>query len=345
MHMYDSTFVTSARIKICKNPNTDVDCQMPEPIRNGKVLLATNATFYGANALYECDENYKLDGISRRLCLENSTWSHDAPACKQITCEDPDLPEHVLFTTETRSIGSVATFSCPKGRYIVGNNTRACMKNGRWTGKSPICKAVDCGRPNLIENGRVIVVNDSTIYGGSVEYHCVPNFMRIGPYLRKCMDDGKWSGEEPRCELAANEAQDGAGLGTGIAIGAAIIIILLIVIALVVLHRNKARPVKNTENVQAAERKEDQNAAVMSYSTLENNRRDLDNLYQNQATFNTFHPPSLNSAHNNRSTGASASPLARSYKIEYVPMLTMNSLKYYVPFREYLRSNTSRAVL
>lgn len=34
------------------------------------------------------------------------------------------------------------------------------------------------------------------------------------------------------------------------------------------LFRRKATPVKNTENVQAAERKEDQNAAVMSYATL-----------------------------------------------------------------------------
>lgn len=271
---------------------------MPAPIVHGKFMLATNVTYYGANVLYECDENYKLDGASRRLCLENGTWSHEIPLCKEITCDEPDLPENLIVDAGVRAVGALATFSCPKGRYLVGNDTRICMKNGRWSGRSPVCKAVDCDRPNPIENGRVIVVNDSTIYGGSVEYHCVPNFMRIGPYLRKCMEDGKWSGEEPRCELAANEAQDGASIGTGIAIGAVVIIILLIVIGLVVLHRNKARPVKNTENVQAAERKEDQNAAVMSYSTLEHNRRDMDNLYQNQATFNTFHPPP-----NNRSTG------------------------------------------
>lgn len=36
----------------------------------------------------------------------------------------------------------------------------------------------------------------------------------------------------------------------------------------VILFRRKATPVKNTENVQAAERKEDQNAAVMSYASL-----------------------------------------------------------------------------
>lgn len=32
--------------------------------------------------------------------------------------------------------------------------------------------------------------------------------------------------------------------------------------------RRKATPVKNTENVASAERKEDRNAAVMSYATL-----------------------------------------------------------------------------
>lgn len=230
-------------------------------------------------------------------CLEDGTWGYEKPTCKEITCDEPDLTEHLIADSGTRSVGDLSKFSCPKGRYLVGNETRTCLKNGHWSGKSPVCKAVDCERPNSIENGRIIIVNDSTLYGGSVEYHCVPNFNRIGPYLRKCMDDGKWSGEEPRCELAANDAQEGTGLGTTVAVGAVIIIILLILLGLIVLHRNKARPVKNTENVQAAERKEDQNAAVMSYSSLEHNRRDIDLMQPNRATFNTFHPP------NGRSTG------------------------------------------
>lgn len=50
-------------------------------------------------------------------------------------------------------------------------------------------------------------MNDITTYGGSAEYHCIPQYNRIGPYLRKCMEDGKWSGDEPRCEckFAINE--------------------------------------------------------------------------------------------------------------------------------------------
>lgn len=59
---------------------------------------------------------------------------------------------------------------------------------------------MDCKHPGTIENGRVIVMNQTTTYNSAVEYHCVPNYERIGPYLRKCMEDGTWSGEEPRCE-------------------------------------------------------------------------------------------------------------------------------------------------
>lgn len=59
---------------------------------------------------------------------------------------------------------------------------------------------VDCEHPGLIENGRVIVMNDTTTYNSAVEYHCVPHFQRVGPFMRKCLDDGQWSGEQPYCQ-------------------------------------------------------------------------------------------------------------------------------------------------
>lgn len=71
------------------------------------------------------------------------------------------------------------------------------------------------------------------------------------------MEDGQWSGDEPRCEckktfikfpsnflinflelsVAVNDAQDESNFGTGVAIAAAIIVILLIFILIVFLHR------------------------------------------------------------------------------------------------------------
>lgn len=59
-----------------------VDCRNPEKIANGQVTLPSNATYYGALALYACDPNFELDGVSRRLCLENGTWSSDEPVCR-----------------------------------------------------------------------------------------------------------------------------------------------------------------------------------------------------------------------------------------------------------------------
>lgn len=60
----------------------DVDCGSPGLLENGKVTLTSNATYYGALALYACEKNFELDGVSRRLCLENGTWSSDPPNCR-----------------------------------------------------------------------------------------------------------------------------------------------------------------------------------------------------------------------------------------------------------------------
>lgn len=104
------------------------------------MTLATNATYYGAAALYECLPNFKLDGVSRRLCSEDGTWGHEAPKCVEITCPMPDANEHLIVDAGNKLVGQIATFSCTKGRYMVGNNTRICQSNGQWAGRNPTCK-------------------------------------------------------------------------------------------------------------------------------------------------------------------------------------------------------------
>lgn len=44
---------------------------------------------------------------------------------------------------------------------------------------------------------------NGTTYNSAAEYHCIPQYERIGLYLRKCMDNGEWSGEVPKCESNA----------------------------------------------------------------------------------------------------------------------------------------------
>ncbi|XP_067002634.2 P-selectin [Anabrus simplex] len=244
-----------------------VDCGNPEELAHGRYTLASNATYYGVVVLYECDPNFELDGHGRRLCLDNGTWSSDTPTCREVLCGEPEREGNLNVHVTTHSIGGVAHYSCPKGHYMEGNATRSCQKGG-WTGRMPKCISVDCQHPGDIENGRVIIMNQSTTYNSAVEYHCVPHFERIGPYLRKCMEDGSWSGEEPKCEVVTAEETESPNLGMTIGIAAGVVFFLLIILGLIYLRLRKATPVKNTENIQGALRKEDQNAAVMSYATL-----------------------------------------------------------------------------
>lgn len=80
--------------------------------------------------------------------------------------------------------------------------------------------------------------------------------------------------------------------------------------------RNKSRPVKNSENVQAAERKEDQNAAVMSYSSLENQRANFDlHNRTGMATFNTFQAPARTNHNENDNNNLSNENSLRSENI------------------------------
>lgn len=141
--------------------STDVDCRNPENVENGKVTLASNATYYGALALYACDKNFELDGVSRRLCLENGTWSSDTPACRgtlyphqlnqfwltivitEIQCKDPDSLEGMSFKVSTHSVGGIAVYSCPRGYIMQGNSTRSCLKKGVWSGQSPSCTGTE----------------------------------------------------------------------------------------------------------------------------------------------------------------------------------------------------------
>ncbi|XP_014203613.1 sushi, von Willebrand factor type A, EGF and pentraxin domain-containing protein 1 [Copidosoma floridanum] len=256
-----------------------VDCGKPEDTEHGKFTLTSNVTYYGSAVLYECDNNYELDGFARRLCLDNATWSNEVPSCKEIKCKEPEKIGMASTQVSTHSVGGVAHYNCPRGYIMEGNETRVCLQNGSWSGRSPSCFAVDCKHPPSVDNGRVIVVNGTTTYGGAAEYHCLPQYERSGLFLRKCLDTGLWSGEEPKCEESTNELAEAQGIGTSVGIGAGVIVVILIIIGLVYLRLRKATPVKNTENVQAAERKEDQNAAVMSYATL--NDGSPNTMYEN----------------------------------------------------------------
>lgn len=77
---------------------------------------------------------------------------------------------------------------------------------------------------------------------------------------------------------------------------------------------------KNSENVQAAETKEDRNAAVMSYSSLENQRANFDlHNRTGMATFNTFQSPQTRNGGDPNSLGNDSNSLRTENIYDQIP--------------------------
>ncbi|XP_037075251.1 LOW QUALITY PROTEIN: CUB and sushi domain-containing protein 1-like [Pollicipes pollicipes] len=269
-----------------------VDCGAPDPLPSGTVNLPLNASYYGAIAQYKCNTNFKMAGLGRRLCLENGTWSGQPPVCNEIVCGEPERPGEVLAVVTTgHRVGDTASYNCGKGRQLIGQATRTCLDTGFWGGVVPTCQWVDCGPLGPVENGRVYQVNQSTVYDSVVEYHCFPKYLRQGPFTRRCMEDGTWSGPDTKCLLSTETVSAGldasldgpenvpaAGYGpadydsarntaiwAGVAIG---IFVLIGIVTAVVCLRMRAQVVKNTENVQGMKAMEERSAPIMSFANL-----------------------------------------------------------------------------
>lgn len=60
---------------------TVADCGSLSPPLNGDVSM--NGTVYESVAMYTCHDGYTLMGEHhRRICLDNSSWSHQQPLCE-----------------------------------------------------------------------------------------------------------------------------------------------------------------------------------------------------------------------------------------------------------------------
>nr|CAD7589887.1 unnamed protein product [Timema genevievae] len=263
----------------------------------------------GGVAHYSCPKGQYMVGNSTRVCTKKGTWTGHTPECNKIRQRVEDI---------TKAMSSLPVDMLATRGNVLFHEFPVMISLG-------IEHLFEAVHPGPIENGRVIVMNQTTTYNGAAEYHCVPHYERIGPYLRKCMDDGTWSGEEPRCEMTTNEVSEPQSLGMTIGIAAGVVVFLMFILGLIYLRLRKATPVKNTENVQAAIRKEDQNAAVMSYANLNDSNGygmppNHPNIYENiHDNDHTYDAPYEETRHHYE-----ASPVSRTAS---GPVVTINANK------------------
>lgn len=77
-----------------------------------------------------------------------------------------------------------------------------CGLGGEWSGKPLVCRFVDCGPPQIIENGQVNLINGTTTHGSVIEYTCEQDYW-LQPHTSRrqmCTKEAKWSADPPTCQ-------------------------------------------------------------------------------------------------------------------------------------------------
>lgn len=152
---------TPACVKTCNA--TTIQLDHGKRSRNPHYNSSSQAYAYtqGVEVTFDCDDRYKLEGSSKRRCLENGQWDGAQPRCVINRCRSPGDEISNGYRTFNVSIQSLfpiwttVTFKCHDGYELHGHRIRQCRPGGEWNGTNPTCRKspVKCSRPSSIRNG------------------------------------------------------------------------------------------------------------------------------------------------------------------------------------------------
>ncbi|XP_029791216.1 complement receptor type 2 isoform X3 [Suricata suricatta] len=196
--------IWSGPAPVCKLFLPAVQCS-PVHIANGYKISGKEAPyFYNDSVTFKCNDGFTLKGSSEIRCKANDTWDPEIPVCeKEALCQpmredlqEPPVDSHVVLVNT----------SCQEGYRFTGHAYRKCQdpENRVWFQKIPLCKAVHCPPPPVIDHGqhRGVMAKDF-LYGDEVSYECDQGFSLLGEKSIRCLSDskgqGSWSRPIPQC--------------------------------------------------------------------------------------------------------------------------------------------------
>ncbi|XP_052746641.1 uncharacterized protein LOC112055834 isoform X2 [Bicyclus anynana] len=192
----------------------DTDCQSTlnficqhQPKACGRPEQPPNSTMtaerfeVGATVEYSCDEGHLLVGPTVRSCLDTGFYDEFPPVCKRIECGFPAEIAHGSYKLVNVSVSylSHVQYDCEPGYEMVGRSRLVCDIDERWNGPPPRCDIVQCEKPPAIQNGRVSVTNNASVFGSLAEYSCLQGFQLHGSRKIKCLATGRWDKSAPHC--------------------------------------------------------------------------------------------------------------------------------------------------
>lgn len=178
---------------LCK----EVECpKLDQIIPDGYVRVYSYKP--GGQAIYSCDQGFRLEGHFSRNCQDDGNWSGKDPICIKVYCPQPEKVDGIMTGyKDVYEIGDKVSYQCEPGYYIIGNNIRYCTESSRWTEPVPTCSIIFCPELPALENG--FTFGNSVDYNSIITYSCIDGYELVGDKESTCLENGTWSGTQRSC--------------------------------------------------------------------------------------------------------------------------------------------------
>jgi hypothetical protein len=116
-----------------------------------------------------------------------------------VQCPLPDNPRNGKAIYTSVSYNSVVSYECQYGYTLVGESSRRCGADKKWSGSLPQCREINCGHPGTLYNGWLEQGEVGFGLGARIIFRCQPEMMLVGNSSTVCQIDGKWRNPLPLC--------------------------------------------------------------------------------------------------------------------------------------------------
>ncbi|XP_045513614.1 uncharacterized protein LOC123707539 isoform X2 [Pieris brassicae] len=176
-------------------------CGEPGEVPHGWVTADCHT--FGCRAVVQCGQGFELVGKAERYCQADGAWApKELPTCvlvTQVQCPPPEAPRHGKAVYTSCAYNSVVSYECKYGYRLVGDATRRCGADKKWSGTQPLCKEINCGHPGQLWNGWLENISSGTGLGASIIFRCQDGMRMEGNGSAICQSDGTWSHPLPMC--------------------------------------------------------------------------------------------------------------------------------------------------
>ncbi|XP_071779418.1 beta-2-glycoprotein 1-like [Centroberyx gerrardi] len=159
----------------------------------------------GTELVLSCKQGYTpLLGPRTIVCSGSGEWTRTRFMCRPKSCPHPELvPDGDMYYEDT-VYQSTINYTCYEGYILFGASNAVCLANGTWSAPAPECKPVMCGVAPIPKFGKIIynkrIRGNTTEYGLTGTYQCLPPFVLIGDARGECTASGSWT-KPPECRL------------------------------------------------------------------------------------------------------------------------------------------------